>query len=148
MANLVNRRTLRIEWGQCDPAGVIFAPQYMVMFNASTDLLFARTGLSAVEMRRRYRTLGTPMVEQKARFLIACWFDDEITIESEVTHWGRSSFMVNHRVLGPEGLAVDCHERRVWVTRHPSDPRRMKPAHIPAEVIASLSDPTGSTHCA
>ncbi len=148
MTHLVNRRTVRIEWGQCDPAGVIFYPQYMVMFNASNDLLFARTGLSPTAMRQKYGILGTPMVEERTRFLIACWFDDEITIESEVVHWGRSSFIVNHRVLRPEGLAVDCNERRVWVTSHARDPRRMKPAHIPAEVIASLSDPTGSTRCA
>lgn len=34
---LVNRRTLRIEWGQCDPAGIVFYPQYWIMFDTSSS---------------------------------------------------------------------------------------------------------------
>ena len=25
---LINRRTIRIEWGDCDPAGIVFYPRY------------------------------------------------------------------------------------------------------------------------
>ena len=37
---LTNRRTLRIEWGQCDPAGIVFYPQYLIIFDTSTGWLF------------------------------------------------------------------------------------------------------------
>ena len=43
MAALVNRRTFRIEWGQCDPAGIVFYPQFLIIFDAGTGQLFART---------------------------------------------------------------------------------------------------------
>ena len=33
---LVNRRIVRIEWGDCDPAGIVFYPRYFAMFDAST----------------------------------------------------------------------------------------------------------------
>jgi 4-hydroxybenzoyl-CoA thioesterase len=147
MAHLVNRRTLLVEWGQCDPAGIVFNPQYLVIFNACAAMLFARTGLSSSEMRRKYAILGMPMVDVKARFILPCWFDEEVTVESEVSHWGRTSFSLHHRLLKREGLAVDCHERRVWAAVHPEDPRRMKAVPIPREIIASLSDPTGATTC-
>ena len=107
MTHLVHRRVLRIEWGQCDPAGIVFYPQYLMMFDVSTGFLFARTGLSASEMRRKYGILGLPLVEQGTRFLLPCRFDDEVAIESHVEQWGRSSFTVRHHVLNKSGLAVD-----------------------------------------
>jgi len=42
MAALVNRRTLTIEWGQCDPAGIVFYPS-SDHFRYQHGLLFART---------------------------------------------------------------------------------------------------------
>ena len=39
---LTNRRTVRIEWGDCDPAGIVFYPRYFAMFDHSTVLLIER----------------------------------------------------------------------------------------------------------
>jgi 4-hydroxybenzoyl-CoA thioesterase len=139
MAALINRRTLKVEWGQCDPAGIVFYPQFLLMFDASTGQLFAQTGLSASEMRRKYSILGMPLVEQGAKFLKPCRFDDEITIESEVEEWGRTSFTVRHRILNRGQLAVDGFEKRVWAAADPSQPGKIKAQPIPAEIIAVLS---------
>ncbi len=145
VGHLVNRRVMRIEWGQCDPAGIVFNPQYMVIFNACTTMLFARCGLSSSEMRSRYSILGMPMVEANMKFHLPCWFDEEVSVESEVAQWGRASFTVQHRILKQEGLAVECLEKRVWAAKHPNDPRKMKAMPLPEEIVASLSDPTGAT---
>ena len=140
---LVNRRALRIEWGQCDPAGIIFYPQYLIIFDTSTGWLFERTGLSPSAMRKKYGIVGMPVVEVGARFVMPCRFDDEIVVESEVSEWGRSSFTVRHRVLKERELAHDGFEKRVWAGPHPEKPGAIKAQTIPAEIIASLSDPTG-----
>jgi 4-hydroxybenzoyl-CoA thioesterase len=147
MVALVNRRTLTIEWGQCDPAGIVFYPHYLVIFDTSTGLLFARTGFSPSEMRKRYGIVGMPLVEQGTKFLSPCRFDDEIIVESEVGEWGRSSFTVRHRVLKGGDLTVDGFEKRIWAIADPERPGRIKPEPIPREIMASLSDPTGSTRC-
>ena len=89
MSPLVNRRNLRVDWGQCDPAGIVFYPQFFVMFDTSTGLLFARTSLSPSEMRSKYGIIGMPLVDTGARFLLPCRFDEEIVIESSVETWGR-----------------------------------------------------------
>ena len=142
---LVNRRTLRIEWGQCDPAGIVFYPQYLIVFDTSTGWLFQRTGLSPLAMRRRYGIVGIPVVEVGARFVMPCRFDDEVVVESEVGEWGRSSFTVRHRVIKQGELALEGFEKRVWAGPHPQQPGAMQAQPIPAEIIASLSDPTGAT---
>jgi 4-hydroxybenzoyl-CoA thioesterase len=145
MAALMNRRVQRIEWAQCDPAGLVFYPQFLMMFDTGTGHLFARTGLSASEMRRTYGIIGMPLVEQGARFLRPCRFDDEIVIESEVGEWGRTSFTVRHRILKDGELAVDGFEKRVWAAVDPDHPGRIKAVPIPRNIMACLSDPTGAT---
>lgn len=142
---LINRRHLRIEWGQCDPNGIVFYPQYLIIFDTSTGWLFERTGLSPLAMRKRYGTIGFPVVEVGVRFLTPCRFDDEVIVESEVGEWGRSSFTVRHRVLKDGKLAVEGFERRVWAAAHPERPGAIQPQSVPPEIIASLSDPTGAT---
>ena len=41
---LINRRTIRIEWGDCDPAGIVFYPRYLEWFDACTLALFQAAG--------------------------------------------------------------------------------------------------------
>lgn len=142
---LVNRRTLRIEWGQCDPAGIVFYPQYLIIFDTSTGWLFERTGLTPSALRKKYGIVGLPVVDVGARFVMPCRFDDEVVVESEVGEWRRSSFTVRHRVLKAGELAVDGFEKRVWAAPHPDRPGAIKAQAIPAEIIASLSDATGAT---
>lgn len=142
---LVNRRTLRIEWGQCDPAGIVFYPHYLLIFDSSTGWLFERTGLTPSAMRRKYGIVGMPVVEVGARFVTPCRFDDEVVVESEVGEWGRSSFTVCHRLLKAGELALDGFEKRVWAGPHPEQAGALKAQAIPDEIIASLSDATGRT---
>ncbi|HEY7555621.1 MAG TPA: acyl-CoA thioesterase [Candidatus Binatia bacterium] len=142
---LVNRRILRIEWGQCDPAGLVFYPQYLVIFDSSTGWLFERTGLKPLAMRRKYGIVGMPVVEVGARFIKPFRFDDEVVVESEVGEWGRSSFTVRHRLLRDGELALEGFEKRVWAAPHPERAGEIQAQAVPAEIVASLSDPTGAT---
>jgi 4-hydroxybenzoyl-CoA thioesterase len=142
---LTNRRTLRIEWGQCDPAGIMFYPHYLLIFDSSTGWLFERTGLKPLAMRKKYGIVGMPIVEVGARFLMPCRFDDDIVVESEVSEWGRTSFTVRHRVLKEGKLVVEGFEKRVWAAPHPERAGGIHAQPVPAEIIASLSDSTGAT---
>jgi len=59
----VNRRTVRIEWGDCDAAGIVFYPRYFAMFDASTHHLFEAAGWKKKELIREFAIIGTPMVD-------------------------------------------------------------------------------------
>ena len=49
--SLVSRRTVEIEWGDCDPAGIVYFPRYFEIFDASTAALFERAlGITKAEM--------------------------------------------------------------------------------------------------
>jgi 4-hydroxybenzoyl-CoA thioesterase len=131
---LVNCETIRIEWGDCDPGGIVYFPRYFEYFDACTRALFERAGLSKKEMMKLYAMDGIPLVDLKARFLMPSRFGDNVTVESLVAKWGNSSFVVQHRLMKGDALAVECFETRVWVAHPDGEPEKFEARPIPDAV--------------
>ena len=138
-----NRKTIDIEWGDCDPAEIVYYPRYFAYFDACTTALFKKAGLSKRDMLKTYRIIGIPLVDVQASFRAPSRFSETVTVESEITQLGRSSFHVRHRLFNKGILAVECLETRVWACRSASDPEKIEGKPIPQEVIEMLSG--GST---
>jgi len=136
---LSNARTVRIEWGDCDPAGIIFYPRYFAIFDASTNALIERAaGMSKYQMLQSHAFAGYPLIDARARFLLPTRFGDEVIVESTVTKLGRTSFAVQHHLRKNGELAVDGFETRVWTAPDPDQPGRIKSCAIPPEIAARL----------
>ena len=133
---VVSKRQILVEWGHCDPAGIVFNPRFFEWFDFCTAGLFAHVGLPKPQLLKKYGIVGIPLVESQAKFLSPSRFGDTIVIESSITSFKRSSFDVEHRLYNGGTLAVEARETRVWVTRHPNDPKKIKSQYIPQEVIA------------
>ena len=137
---LSNIRKTRIEWGDCDPAGIIYYPRYFAIFDASTAHLIERaTGMKKIEYLKAYDFIGHPVLETRAQFRLPTRFGDEVEIESRIAACGRSSFKVEHRLTLAGALAAEGFETRVWAGRDPTDPERIRSQPIPAEVVARLT---------
>jgi 4-hydroxybenzoyl-CoA thioesterase len=134
-----NRRTVRIEWGDCDAAGIVYYPRYFEMFDASTAYLIeAASGLRKRDVIARHGLVGWPMVDTQAKFSKPATFGDDIDIVSEFVELGRSSFKIHHRVYHGEDLAIEAWETRVLVAADPLKPGRMRAAPIPPELLAQF----------
>ena len=137
---LTNVHLVTVEWGHCDPAGIVYFPNYFTYFDSSTNALFLRAlGCNKFEMLKRYGIVGIPLVDVGARFIVPSTFGDVVTIESSVAEIRRSSFRMLHRLLRGDTLAVEGTETRVWVGRDPADPDRLKGMPIPQDVVAKLT---------
>ena len=138
-----NTRQRTIEWGDCDPAGIVFNPRYFEWFDAATAALFARAlGMTKAVMVKRYGIVGIPLVDTRATFRVPCAYGDEVRIESAVAEFRRSSFDVRHRLLrADDTLAVEGFETRVWVGRDPDRPGGIKAQPIPEEITARFAAP-------
>jgi len=100
---LTNSFKVEIEWGDCDPAGIVFYPHYFAYFDAATNRLFeAALGMKKIAWREKYGIVGIPMVDTRARFLVPSEFGDVIRIESTVEAFRRSSFDIVPRVMNEE----------------------------------------------
>ena len=138
-ANLTNRKTIHIEWGDCDPAQIVYFPRYFAYFDACTAGLFKKVGLPKRQMLKTYGIIGIPLVDLRASFKAPSRFSDTLVVESEITEWRRSSFSVRHRLFNKGVLAVECFEIRVWAALSESDPERIESKPVPREVIELFS---------
>ncbi|TGG90676.1 acyl-CoA thioesterase [Natronospirillum operosum] len=136
---LTNRVNRTIEWGDCDPAGIVFYPRYFAFFDDATGQLFAAAGFPKYEMTQRFDIVGIPMVDTRSKFYIPSRYGDEVVIESTVTEFRRSSFDVTHRLYKGEALAVEGFETRVWVRSAPERPGGIQAQAIPEEVLGAFA---------
>jgi len=134
---LTGRRLVTVEWGQCDPGGIVYFPRYFEWFDAGTAALFESAGIPKAAMLPRFGCAGIPVVELRTRFVKPSTFGDRVTIESSITAWRRSSFDLHHRLLRGDEVAVEAFVTRVWTVR--AEDGGLKSGPIPAEIVALFS---------
>jgi 4-hydroxybenzoyl-CoA thioesterase len=137
MANFVSRIRFTIEWGFCDPAGIVFNSRFFEFFDRGSWSLFeAALGVKPHELAARFNIVGIALVDARARFIAPVKFGDEVELASEVSEFRRSSFDVTHRLTVGTELAAEGRESRVWASKDPANPAKLKTHPIPPEVIA------------
>jgi len=136
MANFLSRRQFTIEWGHCDPAGIVFNSRFFEFFDSGTWSLFeAALGVKPADLAAAFGIIGIPLVDASARFLAPARFGDVVELTSRVSAFRRSSFDVEHQLMVHGALAVEGRETRVWTARDAADPAVIRSRPIPAEVM-------------
>src|SRR5262245_24519416 len=130
---MTNRREIQVEWGDCDPAGIVYFPRFFEYFDAATGALFEKAGLAKAEMLQKYGLLGIPLIEAAAQFFVPARFGETVAVETSIVEWGGSSFRVEHKLYKGSQLAAEGRERRVWTVRDPQRASGMRSEPIPQE---------------
>ncbi len=131
--------TIDVGWGDCDPAEIVFYPNYFKWFDVGTHRLFDAAGLSFVTLREQYGIIGVPLLNAEASFSRPSRYGERIEIESWIERWERKTFRVAHRVHNAGEIAVEGTELRAWVAPHPDDAGRMRAVEIPAAIKAAFT---------
>ena len=104
---------VQVQWGDCDPAGIIFYPTYFRWFDSATWGLFAAVGYGAKRMRAEHRAM--PLVTAECEFRSPAEQQDRAEVRSRIARWGGKSFVVRHEVVRDDGtLLATGSETRVW----------------------------------
>jgi 4-hydroxybenzoyl-CoA thioesterase len=135
----VSEKKLLVEWGHCDAAGIVFYPNYLAWFDDCTTALFANAGMPIQELFRSQGIVGVPLVDVRVKFIVPSTYGDELKAESSVEEFRNSSFVVKHRFLKGEVLAVEGFETRVWAEKDAAKPGKIKSKKLPPDVVARLS---------
>lgn len=132
LANVLKRR---IEWGDCDPAGIVFNPNFFSFFDHGTSMLYEVAGWPKKDMAAIFKIIGCPLVETRATFNAPCIYGDDIVITSSFVEVRKSSFDIKHQLTRGEKLCVEGFETRVWTSLNP-ETRRLSSTPIPEEVVS------------
>jgi 4-hydroxybenzoyl-CoA thioesterase len=126
----VHRHEVSVEFGDCDPAGIVFYPNFFRWADAASRHYFAACGVPPWhETEAQHGILGTPLVEARARFVKPATYGERLTIETAVREWRHRSFEMSHRLLRGADLLAEVTEVRVFARR--AEPGRIEAVPIP-----------------
>ena len=135
---LTSRHEIMVEWGDCDPAGIVYYPAYFKWFDQATYRLFLAAGMRRDDVSSGQWKEGTPLVAAECSFRRASQTGEKLVIESRVEKFGRSSFVIRHVFRDASGaVAAEGTETRIWA-RKEGDARSLKAVAMPPEVRRRL----------
>jgi 4-hydroxybenzoyl-CoA thioesterase len=132
-------RTRQIRFTDCDPAGIVFYPQYFVMFNDLVeDWVDNALGIGYRKLIID-RRVGLPTVRVEADFRVASHMGDAVAPSLAVERLGGRSLTLNLRCAGADG-AVRMNMRQVLVT---TSLATLRAIDIPADLRAAIAHASG-----
>ena len=131
MTGFVAERTVR--FSDCDPAGIVFFPQYLVMLNGVVEEWFD----SALHIRYAdlvgLRRTGLPTVRLEVDFTAVSRHGDSLQWRVAVARLGRSSLTLSHACSSGEQLRLRAQQVLVCTSLHTH-----RPQALPEDVRAAL----------
>ena len=118
MSGKSNVYPVAVQFGDCDPAGIVYFPNFHRWMDAASRHWFVVRGIASWrEAEARWGIIGTPIVDSQTKFLRPAVYGDRLAIETEVAEWRSKSFVQKHRVWRGDDLLVEGTEVRVFVAR-------------------------------
>ena len=129
--------TVPVEFGDTDPATIVFYPHFFRWFDASAWRLFAKAGLTLDVLQNEFGLLGLPIADAKAKFIKPARLGDTLEITSFISEWKRKTFEVVHEVRIDGELIAEGTETRVCAEK--SDDGSIHAISIPAKIPKRFS---------
>ena len=129
--------TVRVRWGDCDPAGIAFFPRFFEWMDLASHALAREMGVSRDDMLPP-KLLGMPLVTAQAEFLAPARLEDTLEIRAWVTRIGRTSLGIRHEIVRVDDqfLLARGREDRVHVGR--DEAGGLRPRQLTQEMRAAL----------
>lgn len=131
---------VEVMFGDCDPAGIVFFPNFLKWMDASSHNFFIKCGLPPFrELEVTRGIIGHPLLEIGTRFFRPATYGEKLQIHTSVDDWKDKVFTHKHVVMRGDVVLCEGSETRTFVTKHPDDPRRIKSISVPEDVIRLCS---------
>lgn len=116
--------SVRVEFGDCDPAGIVWFPNFFRWIDAASRNFFTVCGVPPwSQLEAATGVLGTPVVDIRSRFVNSASYGDVLDLHVDVPEWRGKSFVMRYRVLRGQGdkamLVMECEEVRIFAARRP-----------------------------
>lgn len=133
------RYEIDVQFGDCDPAGIVFYPNFYRWFDAALHAATRAGGWSWERMSTELRWLGLPLAEAGATFRRPVSPGDRIVVETRLTAVEERRLLFRHRILRGEGLMCEGFERRFVGVMSDDTPSRVMAIEIPQFLVDALT---------
>jgi 4-hydroxybenzoyl-CoA thioesterase len=103
--------SVQVQFGDCDPAGIVFFPNFSKWMDAASLNFFMACGIAPWrELVKTTGIIGTPLLEIQTRFLRPATYGETLLIDTCVIEWNRKTIKQQHcvRRADPNGDTVLC----------------------------------------
>ena len=126
-----------VTFGDCDPAGIVFFPNFCKWMDASSLNYFMQNGMPPWrELIRTRGIIGTPLLEINTKFMKPASYGERLQVYSTITEWREKTFVFKHVVKRGEDVLCEGTEVRCFTIKHPDDPDRIKAIAVPEDIKA------------
>jgi 4-hydroxybenzoyl-CoA thioesterase len=133
----VHVHRVQVHFGDCDPAGIVFFPNFARWMDQASLAYFMAAGVPPWrELALTRGIVGTPVLETHTRFIQSATYGETLEVHTSVTAWERKVFRHRHRVMRGDVLLCEGTEVRAFVGRHPDDATRLKAIAPPEDIVA------------
>lgn len=132
--------TVRVEFGDCDPAGIVWFPNFFRWIDAASRNFFTQCGLPRwEETSRTLGIIGTPLVDTHSRFLKTASYGDTLAVQVTVKEWRDKSFVQTYRIMrddaqGQPELIMECEEVRIFATTRNDGKNSIRAVPVPPSI--------------
>ena len=131
---------VEVHFGDCDPAGIVFFPNFSRWMDEASLAFFRTCGVPPWrELLKTHAIIGTPLLEIHTRFLKAATYGETLEIHTTIESWAAKTFAHRHQIKRGEELICEGTEVRAFVIRDPGNPERLKAIPIPEDIRALCS---------
>jgi 4-hydroxybenzoyl-CoA thioesterase len=129
-----------VMFGDCDPAGIVFFPNFSKWMDASSLHFFMQCGVPPWrELVKTTGIIGTPLLEIHTRFLRPATYGETLQIHTSVQEWRRKVFIQQHVVMRGSDVICEGTETRAFVIRPADQPDTIKSIEVPTDIRARCS---------
>lgn len=130
----VHHHTVQVHFGDCDPAGIVFFPNFSRWMDQSSLGFFMACGVPPWrELEQTRGIVGTPLLEINTRFHQSATYGETLVVETTVEEWRAKVFVHRHRILRGTDLICEGREVRAFVGRDPAT-GRLKALPVPEDI--------------
>ena len=132
--------TVRVEFGDCDPAGIVWFPNFFRWIDAASRHFFVECGVPPWhETEKTLGVFGTPLVDTHSKFLKTASYGDTLSVDVMVTEWRDKSFVQTYRITRGGDAIMECEEVRIFAARRTDGKNGIRAVAIPPEIRALCS---------
>jgi 4-hydroxybenzoyl-CoA thioesterase len=131
---------VEVMFGDCDPAGIVFYPNFQKWMDASSLNFFRHCGVPPWrELEKTIGIIGNPLVEIQTRFFTPATYGERLQIHTRVSEWRNKVLIQKHEVMRGDTLVCEGTETRAFCKRDPVNPNRIMAIPIPADIKSQCS---------
>jgi 4-hydroxybenzoyl-CoA thioesterase len=129
---------VRVDFGDCDPAGIVFFPNFARWMDAASLHFFMACGLPPWrEFVKTTGIIGTPLLEINTKFVKPATYGEWLDIHTSIHEWRDKVFIQKHVVKREDTLICEGLETRAFCVRDADG--RMRAIPVPPDIRARCS---------